>query len=342
MDKGGNLGIGAVLGLIGGFATLMYSFYYIQQLALNLGAYYGIQGTITAFHLNATNVTVSKYLLLVQGQVSTLAIALHISYVLVPFAVVIFAIGVLWLFSKAYSKTMAMIMAFASIVYLIIAVVLQLDFFSFSSTKLILPGAYVGGALALIGASYVLIKSNGKTGTRRPVQQITIDPDTPYSNMKILSNKLMKKLNGDIRILDMHFDVSALDNLIQLTQGNLGRYKSISVLAKQDRLTSEFEKRYRDFKSELGNKGIAFELRVLSEKDASKQHERMLIDESSAYKIPPLNIINRKSEHIVSIKQADAAHRFGEMWAEATRFENFKSTNTQSAIGFYRYYEIIM
>jgi hypothetical protein len=326
MEKGGTLGIGAILALIGGFATLMYSFYYIQQLSLNLGAYYGIQGTITAFHLNATNVTVSKYLLLVQGQTSTLAIALHLSYVLVPFAVLIFAIGVLWLFSKAYSKTMAMIMAFASIVYLIIAAVLQLDFFSFPSTHLILPGSYVAGALALIASSYVLIKSASKTSARRPAQQISIDPDTPYSNMKILSNKLMKKLSGEIRILDMHFDVNALDNLIQLTQGNLGQYKSISVLAKRDRLTPEFEKRYKDFKSELENKGITFELRVLSEKDASKQHERMLIDESSAYKIPPLNIINRKSEHIVSIKQADAVHRFVDMWAEATKFENFKST----------------
>jgi hypothetical protein len=238
---------------------------------------------------------------------------------------VIFAIGVLWLFLKAYSKTMALMMAFASIVYLAIAAVLQLDFFSFSGTQLILPGSYIGGFLALAASSYVLIKSAGKTGAKRPVQQISIDPETPYSNMKILSNKLMKKLSGEIRILDMHFDVNALDNLIQLTQGSLGRYKSISVLAKQDRLTSEFEKRYKDFKSELENKGIAFELRVLSEKDASKQHERMLIDENSAYKIPPLNIINRKSEHIVSIKQADAAHRFSDMWAEATRFENFKS-----------------
>jgi len=320
MERGGTLGIGALLALIGGFATLMYSFYYIQQLSFNLGIYYGIQGTI-----NAYNITASKDLLLALGQTSTLALALHLSYVLVPFAVVIFAIGVLWLFSKAYSKTMALMMAFASIVYLVIAAVLQLDFFSFSGTQLILPGSYVGGFLALAASSYVLIKSAGKTGAKRPVQQISIDPETPYSNMKILSNKLMKKLSGEIRILDMHFDVNALDNLIQLTQGSLGRYKSISVLAKQDRLTSEFEKRYKDFKSELENKGIAFELRVLSEKDASKQHERMLIDENSAYKIPPLNIINRKSEHIVSIKQADAAHRFSDMWAEATRFENFKS-----------------
>jgi hypothetical protein len=28
----------------------------------------------------------------------------------------------------------------------------------------------------------------------------------------------------------------------------------------------------------------------------------------------------------VSIKQADAVHRFSDMWSEATRFENFKST----------------
>jgi hypothetical protein len=324
MEKPGALGIAALLVLIGGFATLMYSFYYIQQLSFNLGIYYGIQGTVSA--LNASKTAVGSNLLQVtQGPISTLPLGLHLSYVLVPFAVIIFALGILWLFSKAYSKAMAVVLAFASVVYLALAALLQLDFFSFTGTQLVLSGAYVGGVLALAGASYVLLRSTGKS-SRRVAQQISIDPETPYSNMKILSNRLMKRLSGEIRILDMHFDVSALDNLIQLTQGNLGRYKSISVLAKADRLNSEFEKRYKDFKSELENKGIAFELRVLSEKDASKQHERMLIDENSAYKIPPLNIINKKSEHIVSIKQADAVHRFSDMWSEATRFENFKST----------------
>ncbi len=321
MVKASELNISSILAPLGGFATVLYTYYYIQQLSLNLGIYYGVNGTIKAYNINA-----SSKLLEALGQTSTLPVALHLSYVLVPFSLIIFSIGILWLFSKSYSKMMAATMAFASIVYLIIAAILQLDFFGFSNTLFILPGSYIGGILALAAAVYFMVKSGSNTHSKRSAQQITINPETPYSNMKILSNKLMKKLSGQIYILDMHFDVSALDNLIHLVDGNLDRYKSISVLAKADRLNAEFEKRYKDFKIELENKNVSFELRILSEKDASKQHERMIIDNSSAYKIPPLNIINRKSEHIVGIKHDEAMHRFSDMWSEATRFDNYIST----------------
>lgn len=318
MVRVSDLDISSVLTPLGGIAALLYSFYYVQQLSLSLGVYYGISGTVKAY-----NITSSQSLTTALAQTSTIALALHLSYVLVPFALLMFSIGILWLFSKAYSRTMAMLLIFASVVYLIIAVLLQIDF-GFSNTKALLPGSYIGAALALAGAAYFLLKLNSKAPSRRPSQQISINPDTPYSNMKILSNRLMKKLSGEIRVLDMHFDVTALDNLIQLIGKEEGRYRSILVLAKADRLNSDFEKPYKDFKSELENKKIGFELRVLNEKDASKQHERMLMDDNVAYKIPPLNIINRKSEHIVSIKHSDALHRFNELWAEATKFENLK------------------
>jgi hypothetical protein len=195
----------------------------------------------------------------------------------------------LWLFSKMYSRYMAAILIFASVIYVIIAALLQLDF-KFSSALGILPGAYIGSLLAMIAGSYVLVKSSIKgTAPKRAVRQISINPDTPYSNMRILS------------------------------------YRSISVLAKSDRLNNEFEKSYTDFKNELKNKNVEFELRILSDKEAFKQHERMLIDDSSAYKIPPLNIINKKSEHIVSINSKDALHRFNTLWSEAVRFENFRA-----------------
>jgi hypothetical protein len=320
MAKLDDWNIGSILVPIGGFVALLYSYFYIQQLSFILGEYYGVSNAVKAYSINVSQQTAMNL-----GQTSTLALALHISYILVPFAILIFAIGVLWLFSRLYSKFLAAILIFASIIYIIIAALLQIDF-KFSSALGILPGAYIGGLLAIAGGAYVLVKSGIRaTGSKRAVRQISINPDTPYSNMRILSNKLMKRLSGDIKVLDMHFDIAAMDNLIQLVDKNLDRYRSISVLAKSDRLNGEFEKSYTDFKNELRNKNVEFELRILNEKEASKQHERMLIDDYSAYKIPPLNIINKKSEHIVSINSKDALHRFNSLWSEAIRFENFRA-----------------
>ena len=142
--------------------------------------------------------------------------------------------------------------------------------------------------------------------------------------MKVLSNRIMRKLHGEIKILDMHFDTSSLDNLMQLISGHTQQYRQISVLTSASRLGTSFESSYNDFRSELANRNVAFELRVLSTADAAKQHERILMDDDTAYKIPPFNIINKKNEHIVGINHAEANGRFGKLWSEATKFENLK------------------
>jgi hypothetical protein len=135
----------------------------------------------------------------------------------------------------------------------------------------------------------------------------------------------MKSLNGELKILDMHFDTNALDNLMQLVDKNMQQYTSISVLTSTMRLGDEFGKSYGDFKNELTNRKVAFELRVLSTEEAAKQHERVLMDNKTAYKIPPLNIINKKNEHIVGINHQEAENRFNNLWSKATKFENLKS-----------------
>jgi hypothetical protein len=63
---------------------------------------------------------------------------------------------------------------------------------------------------------------------------------------------------------------------------------------------------------------------VLDDGDAAKQHERLLLDGSEAYKIPPLNIINKKSEHITAVNRDDAARRFEDLWSRAIKFENIQ------------------
>ena len=48
------------------------------------------------------------------------------------------------------------------------------------------------------------------------------------------------------------------------------------------------------------------------------------MDSMLAYKIPPLNIINQKNEHIVGINIREVQFKFNNLWAKATKFENLK------------------
>jgi hypothetical protein len=323
MSRESELSLSQVIVLIGGFITLLYTFYYMQQLSYSIGVYSGISRAITTY--NVTIKDANSALLGALSQSSTLALALHLTYALLPFAVIILAIGVIWLFSKPYSKMTATILVISSIIYIILVAILEFDF-SFNSAIFTFPVAYVGGALALAGGANSLLKMYNRSPqlTRRATPQISINPDTPYSNMRLLSNRLMRKLNGEIKILDMHFDTNSLDNLMQLIEKHMQQYRQISVLTSTMRLGNEFGKSYNDFKNELANRNVIFELRVLSAEDAAKQHERVLMDDGVAYKIPPLNIINKKNEHIVGINQKEAQSRFSNLWSKATKFENLK------------------
>jgi hypothetical protein len=311
----------ATMALLGGFISIFYVFHYMQVLSYSLGAYYEIGSMVSANSINAT-----PGMLSVLAGSSSVRLALYLTYVLLPFALVMLTIGVLWFFARAYSKLTGAMLLLTSIMYLLITAVLENNFV-FHSTWLGIVVVSAGGALVLIASIHALGTFSGTLfsvpdkARRRPVQ-IEIDPELPYTNMQVLSSKLMGRLSGEIKILDMHFDVTALDNLMRLVSKNTSRYSRIDVLSKKDRLGEEFAAAYKDFKSELISRRVEFELRVLNDDDALKQHERFLLDNSEAYKIPPLNIINRKSEHITSVNRVDAAKRFDDLWSRAIKFEN--------------------
>lgn len=311
----------AILVLVSGSIALFYSMYFMQQLSYSIGIYSGISTTIKSYNL--TNKTASNFLITALSQSGSLTLALHLTYALLPFAVLIFAMGVIWLFSRTAFRFTEHITAISSIIYLVLVALLEFDF-RFSNSGYLFLLAYAGGILALLVSAYsIFAEEYYHTSTaKRPVPPIPINPDTPYSNIKLLSNRLMKKLSGELKILDMHFDVNSLENLMLLVSGNAERYTNIAVLTSPMRLGSEFERPYSNFKSELSNKNVAFELRVLDPAEAAKQHERILMDDSTAYKIPPINIINKKNEHIVGINHKEAEFRFRGLWSKATKFEN--------------------
>ena len=321
VEKGNSISIGAIVALVAGFVALLYTFYFMQQLSYSVGVYSGISSAIRTYNIN--NANVSNVLISAISQSTTLLLALRLTYALLPFAVIMLAISTIWLFNRSYFRFAGMALIISSLIYVIIVAVIEFDFI-FNNTMYSFPFAYAAGGLALAVGTYSLLRlERPHQLQRRTVHPILINPETPYSNIKMLSKRLMRNLNGDIRILDMHFDINALDNLGKLVIGNT-QYSSISVLTSASRLGNEFYRYYNDFKNELSNNNINFELRVLANDEASKQHERLLMDSSTAYKIPPLNIINKKSEHIVGINHREAEYRFNNLWPKATKYENMK------------------
>jgi hypothetical protein len=321
MGRENSLSVSQTLVLIGGFVALLYTFYYMQQLSYSIGIYSGIAKAITAYNITSSNA--SSALIGSLSQSGTLALALHLTYALLPFAVLMLAIGVIWFFSRSYSRLTATLLVICSVIYIIIVALLEFDF-SFSGAAFTFPLAYIGGIFALGGGAYNLLRMYNRQPISRRTYPISINPDTPYSNMRLLSSRLMRRLSGDIKILDMHFDINALDNLMQLIERHMQQYAHIYVITSAMRLGNEFSKPYSDFKNELANRNVEFELRVLAKDDAAKQHERVLMDGNAAYKIPPLNIINRKNEHIVGINVREAQQRFDRLWSKATKFENMR------------------
>lgn len=303
------------IALAGSFIVLLYVFYIMQSLSYSYGIALGMSTMI-----NAYNITVSQHVLNIISSIATVKIILKIIDILLFLGLFSFAMSVLWLFIKTYERTAKMILAFDSLIFLLLSIILQLEFV-FSAGISLLWLLYIGSILPL-GASIYGIIFTHRQKRNRGVGTISIDPDKPYTNMLTISNRLMKNLKGEIRILDMHFDERSLNNLIRLISSSKIQYKSLLIVTGSERLDEKFKRLFNDFKNELKNNEIYFELRIMTDADFNSQHERLILDDFNAYKIPPLNIINKKSEHIVKINYRSARGRFDKIWSRAMKFEN--------------------
>jgi hypothetical protein len=309
--------ISAYLSAMAGFVAIFYSFYYVEQLSYSTGFNTGLLAIANEYNISASNsLALSNAITGIQA----LRFAAYIPYIMLPFALIMFGVGILWLFSRSRQRITSISMGFASLIFIMLALLLALNLnFSGTGSLVVFLFSVGAGALGIISSIIGFMEWQPQAG-KAAARPIMIDPKTPYTNMINLSNRL--KLSGDVRILDMHFDYKAVENLSRLISKSAGRYHAINLLTKRDRLGGDFMKSYADLKEELNAIKVSIEIRILDPKDAVEQHERLIIDSSKAYKIPPINIINRKSEHIVGVNYSNALNRFNDLWARASKFEN--------------------
>ena len=187
---------------------------------------------------------------------------------------------------------------------------------------------YVGFVISILSIAYVeyiiRIKRPGMAATAKHKSVLALDPNRPFSNMLNLQAHLLSSMSGSLRIVDKHFNSSGLENLYRLIDGYEGQFKEIKILTSKSMLGAKFPSEVNDLKVELLKKGVALDVRLMDDKDATEQHERLLMDSRSAYKIPPINIINKKSEHIIKINFRDAERRFSELYGRSIIIDNYQ------------------
>ncbi|BCS90698.1 MAG: hypothetical protein ARM1_0155 [Candidatus Micrarchaeota archaeon] len=207
----------------------------------------------------------------------------------------------------------------SSIIYIMSFIFINLEY---QYTFTLLTIITLASASIIIGISVQLLLY-GRSSSNRYLSSIKISPNEPYSNIIKLRDALFNRFKGSISLLDKHFNSTALENLYRLLSDN-GNIGSIRVITSKEMLDNRFYEDYKDIKREFENRGISFNIYIMNDRVAEEQHERFIFDSEVAYKIPPLNIINKKSEHIVRMPLRDAEERFKEVLSTSTKIENLK------------------
>ena len=274
-----------------------------------------------------TNATVIPGLQFVADNTGVLYQTMLETYLLIGIGMIMFAVALVMLahgtsryesFIRRYTPMHGML----AVVYIVVLFIIHSTYaFALASYNLYIT--YVALAICIFFDAYMEYRMRKFAMGRKGLRGINIDRSTPYANIIRLRDELFGSLSGNIRIVDKHFNSVAMANLHRLLPENPSRIKSLSVITSQEMLNLGFERDYSDMKQELANRGIALEVKVMGMEDAASQHERFMLDDGNAYKIPPLNIINRKSEHIVRMSHGEARKRYDVLSNRSAKLENY-------------------
>ena len=322
MESGKNLTWVFLLLNIGSIILLFSAIFTIQILSIAYGTGAGALIQSKQDNANVTNI--------LQPTVASLShIYMSISEAYILLIIALISLGISFtLFVKEGARSsgkkyllvdLPILFIFMLLYYIIIAnlSIINISFYE----SIAAAGILIALAADLYGIYFFY--SQPRRQARRVM--IGINPATPFGNALELQEKLFSQLNGNLRIVDKHFNSNSLSNLYRLLSPYMKKISAIRIITSKEMLDKSFASNYNDLKAELARNNVEIELRIMSDEAAKEQHERFMFDASSAYKIPPMNIINRKSEHIVRMSLADAKKRYDELYKNSMKFENYYS-----------------
>ena len=296
--------------------TFAGSVYMVKQVTELYGARAG-----AVLQARADGVQVANSLLPISSNLGLFHIGGVLSYILSIIAMVLFGSALLMVAKRndddgSHALTYGLLNATSLAIYAIILITLLSYFSSYLSASYLLV-IYGGIILGAAANGYLQYELRVRASVHTMSGSLSINPSTPFSNMINLQDEIFSNMNGHLRIIDKHFNSTGLTNLSRLIDGYTSNFSRITVITSKEMQDSKFSASASEFEKEMAGIGIPTEVRIMDQKDAAEQHERLLMDDSVAYKIPPFNIINKKSEHIIKVKSAEARARFHLLYARA-------------------------
>jgi hypothetical protein len=304
------------------FLLLAGAIYAIKEFSI----FYGI-GLGAGLQSSASNSPIVPILQSYLTNISSFHQGILESYLL--FMIAFMLIGASFInFIRAYDRdvlsgTYVVLHTAFTVVYILLLFVILSDFAVYLQSAYLYL-VYAGAAGAFLSDTYLVYLSR-KPSAKQPHMKhaFSINPSTPFSNVINLQDQLFSQMHGHLRIVDKHFNSIALANLHRLIENSMPNFTKISILTSKEMLDSKFNESVSDFRAELSGPGIGLEIRVMDGTDAMQQHERILMDDKIAYKIPPFNIITKRSEHITKINYSEADRRFSQLLDRSIKMENY-------------------
>ncbi len=209
------------------------------------------------------------------------------------------------------------------VVFYILMIYLILSDFYTSFNQIYLYIVYFGMGLCIMSDLYLQYEIRQPKAESKIPRTISIDPSKPFSNVIALQDQLFPNMNGHLKIVDKHFNSAALQNFHRIAEKSMQNFTKVTILTSKEMLDSGFGQYVSDLRSELSGAGVGLEIKLMDDKDTVDQHERIMLDDKIAYKIPPFNIINKRSEHITRISHEEANKRFQYLFNRSIKLENY-------------------
>ncbi len=226
--------------------------------------------------------------------------------------------------SKATSKYTLM-GAILSIIFILLFFIASSSIpYGYSSTYELLP--YLGFIICMASIGYIeyVIRTRQHRVGARGKMTVAMDPSKPFSNMMSVQEEVFGNMSGHMKVIDKHFNSAALQNFYRLIGNDLGNFTKITILTSREMMGTGFAQDIADLRNELSGYAIELDARLMDPKDTVEQHERLIMDDRVAYKVPPFNIINKRSEHITKINFGEADRRFAQLYARAIKLDNYQ------------------
>lgn len=314
--------------MLGAVSLILFagSIYFVKEFSILWGS-----GAGSVLQASADNAVTIAVLQPITSNLGLFHIAILISYLLFIISLMLTCAALIMFMHRKESntaqiKTYGLLHTALVLFYALIILILMSYFLQYIQSYYVYV-IYAGIALGVVAGAYIQydvriesLPSRRGAGTKNA---INMDPSKPFSNMLNLQEELFSKMSGKMYVVDKHFNSSALANFHRLADPYISNFTNITILTSQEMLDTSFSTSVMDFNKELSSSGTNVEVRIMDPKDSAEQHERFVMDERTAYKIPPFNIINKKSEHITKIKLSEAKSRFYYLYGRASKIDNY-------------------